>query len=209
MRARDFYTQYDVVVSNYKVIPNGGKFIHQFTPRSTDTIYQFESTSKTPQVEEGCHYNIGFTEEKGIRRVDYSSLSKTDAVNPQMSLIAAIQCGKEIYTAEKEKNDARIRHSKKDGYYWIKKNAWRVFGMCIAKEKFYEYLAEIGHPTISCTVDNPPHPPGQSIAYLEDGLEQAMEDLMGTAVKSGRFYKSPKFSSQFSIRGVNAITDKK
>lgn len=209
MRPRALHTQFDLIASNYEIIPNGDKFIHRFTPKSTQTIYQFESTNSSKIIVEGNSYNIGYIDIDGIRYVDLASLSDSTQINPRMSLLVAIQVGRELYHIEKSKNDDRVRYTAKNGYYWGKKYAWRVFGACIAQDAFYEYLKEISHPFISCIVDNPPHPPGKSIAYLETGLNEAMEHLMTTATKKGRFYVSPHYSKSFTIKGVNAITDKK
>ena len=209
MRPRELHTQFDLIASNYQIIPNGGKFIHRFTPKSTNTIYQFESTSSSKVIVEGDSYNVGFVERDGFRDVDIASLSNSTKINPLMSLIAAIHVGREIHDIEKSKNNDRVKHAAKDGYYWGKKYAWRVFGACIAQDAFYNYLREIRHPYIECIVDTPPNPPGKSIAYLETGIAEAMEQLMTTAIKKGRFYSSPHYTQSFNIKGVNAITDKK
>jgi hypothetical protein len=209
MRGREWCTVYELIASNYRIIPSGSNFVHQFTPKGTSTLYQVITTSRSPIVVEGDRYNLGYKEVDGIREVDISSLSNISKATPMLSFYAAIHTGREIYDIEKKKNDDRVIHGAKVGVYWGKKYAWRVFGACIAKEAFYSYLEEIRHPAIQCTVDNPPHPPGDSIAYLEDGLFDAMQLLMSTAVLQGRFYKSPHYSKQFAIKGLHAITDKK
>ncbi|EPR32968.1 hypothetical protein dsat_0409 [Alkalidesulfovibrio alkalitolerans DSM 16529] len=209
MRAREMYTQFDLIASNYTITDSGGLFLHRFTPQGTDTIYQIETTSRSPVIVEGDRYDVGFKNVGGIRIVDPSSICNSSKVSPKVSVIAAFQIGREIYNAERAKNDERVIHSERSGYWWGKKYAWRVYGLCLAKESFYKYLEEIRHPTVNCEMNNPPHPRTKSIAYLDDGICDAVEELMETAVARGRFYVSPKFSKNFSIKGINAMTDKK
>ena len=143
---------------------------------------------------------------------DLSALSLTSQVNPMLSFLAAQQIAKGNYAAEKAKNDQRVTHSAKDGYYWGKKYAWRMFGTVIAKEAFFQYLDEIGHPSVPCITRDPdlPYSNDQSTAYKEDGLEEAMRNLIVSATKaSAAYFKSPLYSKKFTIKGINAITDKK
>lgn len=209
MRARDINTQHDLIVSNYKIEKMGDKFIHSFTPKTTETIYRLETTTETPVAVEGLHYNVGYIPEDGYRRVDLSSLSRTSDLNPLLSLSVALELGQSNLEVEKAKNEARLTHDATDGYYWAKKQAWRIYGMCIGKDAFINYLKEIKHPSIPCTMQKEGFAPSPSTAYLDEGLVDAMEKLIGSAVKKGRYYQSPYYSKKFNIDGIAAISDKK
>jgi len=214
MKSRELFTTHDLIASNYTIVPiSGGKCRHTFTPATTSTVYEFEANS-SPVIVEGERYNIGFfVDSSGRNIVELAALSKVSDVSPMFSFIAAQQLAKEIRSAEKAKNDQRVSHSAKDGYYWGKKYAWRMFGMVIPKEAFYQYLEEIGHPSVPCITSNPDLPYASneaSTAYKEKGLEEAVRNLISSAKKvSAAYYKSPLYSRKFSIRGLNAITDKK
>ncbi|MGI2067269.1 hypothetical protein [Shewanella sp. MF08487] len=213
MKSRDLFTIHDLIASNYKIsqLPNG-KFLHSFTPKTTNTMYEFEANS-APVIEEGQRYNIGFSTVKNGRNViELSALSKTAEVNPFFSYAFAQQIARENKPAEKAKNDQRVTHKAKDGYYWGKKYAWRMFGTVISKDAFYSYLEEINHPSVPCVTNNPdlPYQSEPSTAYKEEGLEEAMRNLISSAQKiSPAYHKSPLYSRKLSIKGVKAITDKK
>jgi hypothetical protein len=213
MKSRDLFTIHDLIARNYKIIqlPNG-KYLHSFTPKTTNTVYEFEASS-SPVIEERERYNIGFSiDQKGKNIIELAALSKTAEVNPFFSYAFAQQIARENKSTEKIKNDQGVTHNATDGYYWGKKYAWRMFGSAISKDAFYSYLEEINHPSVSCTTNNPdlPYQSEPSTAYKEEGLEEAMRDLISSARKiSLAYYKSPLYSRKLSIKGVKAITDKK
>lgn len=61
MKSRDLFTIHDLIASNYKITKlASGKYLHQFTPATTPTVYEFEANA-TPVVVEGERYNIGYT----------------------------------------------------------------------------------------------------------------------------------------------------
>lgn len=216
MKARELLTRHDLIASNYTITlspKNNGKYIHKFTPKTTPTVYEFEANS-SKIIEEGERYNIGYTiDGNGLNIIELSALSKTGEVNPFFSYAFAQQIAKENKHAEKAKNDQRVTHTATDGYYWGKKYAWRMFGTVISKEAFYLYMKEIKHPAVSCITKNPDLPFNSgdpSIAYKEEGIEEAMRNLISSAAKiTPAYYKSPLYSKRVSIRGVKAITDKK
>lgn len=213
MKSRDLFTIHDLIASNYKIsqLP-GGKFLHSFTPKTTNTLYEFEANS-TPVIEEGQRYNIGFSiDQNGRNVIELSALSKTAEVNPFFSYAFAQQIARENKPVEKAKNDQRVTHEATDGYYWGKKYAWRMFGTVISKDAFFSYLEEINHPSVPCVTNNPdlPYKSEPSTAYKEEGLEDAMRNLISSAQKvSPAYHKSPLYSRKLSIKGVKAITDKK
>lgn len=94
-----------------------------------------------------------------------------------------------------------------------KKYAWRQFGLAIPQDAFHAYLKQIGHPYIECETINPDLPfqnNDKSIAYREDGIDDAIKELLSTAVKIGKVYfKSPRYDKKFSIRSPLSMTDKK
>ncbi len=214
MKSRELLTIPDLIASNYTVKKlASGKYLHTFTPANTSTVYSFEANA-TNVIIEGEHYSIGYTvDSEGRNIIDLSALSLTSKVTPLSSFFAAKLIAEGIYTIEKAKNDDRVSHSAKDGcYYWGKKYAWRIFGAVIAQDAFYEYLKEIKHPSVSCITRDPdlPFSNDPSIAFKEDGLENAMRNLIESASKvSAAFFKSPLYSKKFRIKGINAITDKK
>jgi hypothetical protein len=213
MKSRELFTTHDVIVSNYTITKQpSGKYLHQFTPATTATIYEFEANA-TPIVIQGERYNIGyFVNSIGKNIIDLSALSLTSQINPMLSFLAAQQIAKENHKIEKAKNDNRVTHSATDGYYWGKKYAWRMFGTAIANSAFYQYLDEIHHPSVPCITRDPdlPYSNDESIAYAERGLEDAMKNLIVSATKSSAaYFKSPLYSKKFAIKGINAITDKK
>ncbi|MDO9479453.1 MAG: hypothetical protein Q8K34_11585 [Hydrogenophaga sp.] len=213
MKSRDLFTIHDLIASNYTIsrLPSG-KYRHQFTPATTATVYEFEANA-TPVVAEGERYNIGYTVDPAGRNiVDLSALSLTSQVNPMLSFLAAQHIAQGNFSIEKAKNDQRVTHSATDGYYWGKKYAWRMFGTVIAKSAFFEYLEEIGHPSVPCITRDPdlPYSNDESTAYKEIGLETAMRNLVASAVRaSPAYFKSPLYSKKFTIKGINALTDKK
>ena len=213
MKSRDLHTIHDLIASNYTISPlPNGKFLHKFTPKTTNTVYEFEANSASV-IEAGERYNIGFIVDKnGKNIIELSALSKTAEVNQFFSYAFAQQIARENRPTEKAKNDQRVTHKAKDGYYWGKKYAWRMFGTVISKEAFYTYLEEIKHPSVPCITSNPDmgFQNEQSTAYKEKGLEEAVRNLISSASKvSPAYFKSPLYSRKLSIRGVKAITDKK
>lgn len=213
MKSRELFTIHDLIASNYKITKMAsGKYLHQFTPATTGTIYEFEANA-TPVVTEGERYNIGYTvDSRGRNIIDLSALCPTSQVNPMLSFLAAQHIARGNHATEKAKNDDRVSHSATDGYYWGKKYAWRMFGTVIAKEAFFQYLDEIGHPSIPCITRDPdlPYSNDQSTAYAEQALEDAIKNLIASATKaSDAYFKSPLYSKKFTIKGINALTDKK
>jgi hypothetical protein len=213
MKSRALKTIHDLIVSDYKIEPIGnGKYIHSFKPSTTRTIYQFEANG-TPEVVEGERYNIGYyVDEHGNKIIDISCLSKNTEVNPKLSYLYAKKISEGKHDVNKAKNDGRVNHTAQDGYYWGKKYAWREFGLVISKDAFFAYLKEINHPKVQCFTRNPDMVFGNepSTAYKEEGLADAVNELISSAVKVTKVrFKSPKYSKQFVILGIEAITDKK
>lgn len=213
MKSRDLKTICDLIVSDYKIEPIGkGKYLHSFKPLTTQTIYQFEA-NRTPEVAEGERYNIGFYEDDlGNKIIDLSCLSPNSDINPKLSYLYATNFAKGKHKVNASKNDSRVNHNAKDGYYWGKKYAWREYGLFISKDAFYSYLKEIKHPSVECVTNDPskPYSNTTSIAYKEEGLADAMYSLILTAEKANKIrFKSKLYSKQFTIRGIEAITDKK
>lgn len=214
MKSRDLNTIQDLIVTNYTISANGdGKFTHTFTPENTDTIYTFIANG-TPELEEGEHYSIGFhIDDNGKKIVDLSCVAKNQGVNPMLSYLFAQQEALDKHTVNKEKNDTRVTHKAEDGYYWGKKYAWREFGMAIPQGAFHAYLEQIGHPAVPCITINPDLPYSNndhSIAYKEEGLAQAIEALIASAVKvTPARYESPLYAKRFMIKPISAVTDKK
>lgn len=214
MKSRELNTIHDLIVTDYKIeaIDDGLKFLHSFKPKTTDTVYKFTANG-TPELEEGERYNIGYyIDEAGDKIVDISCVAKSGEVNPMISYTFAKHLSETKHKVNKEKNDARVLHDRKDGYYWGKKYAWREFGLVIPKGAFFAYLDEINHPKIECVTQNPdmPFQNEPSTAYLEDGLEDAITNLLVSAKKATKVrFTSPLYSKQFTIRNIDAITDKK
>ncbi len=214
MKSRDLKTIYDLIVTNYRITPIGdGKFLHEFNPKTTDTTYSFIANG-IPELIEGERYNIGFKEmESGEKIVDISCISKTSEVNKNISYLYARQMSKEKHQVNKIKNDDRVKHKAKDGYYWGKKYAWREFGLFMSQDAFHQYLDEVGHARIDCITMNPDMPYGAgdaSFAYKEEGLEEVIKSLVDSSLKVTKvLFKSPLYSKRFSFKGINAITDKK
>lgn len=213
MKSRELKTIHNLIVSNYEMTSIGnGKFIHTFTPQTTDTVYSFEANG-IPELEEGAHYNIGYYEDGDKKIIDRSSTSKADRINPLFSYACAKEFSEEEKISNKNKNDTRVTHSETDGYYWGKKYAWRQFGLAIPKEAFYKYLEEINHPFTKCQTINPDLPFSRnedSIAYKEEGLDEAIQNLLFSAKNATKVYfESPYYSKRFSIRAPQSITDKK
>jgi hypothetical protein len=211
MKSRNLFTIHNLIASNCTITQIApGKYLHTFTPATTSTVYEFEANA-TDVITEGEHYNIGFYIENNRNVVELSALSPISKVNPLISLLAAKQTSLGLFETEKAKNNQRVTHSATDGYYWGKKYAWRAFGLVIPKDAFYQYLEEIKHPSIPCITNDPElsYPDSPSIAYKEDGLTDAVEQLILTACVKGAYFKSPLYSKKFSIRGIPAITDKK
>ncbi len=213
MKSRELKTIHDLIVSDYKITPiSGNKFLHSFKPATTDTTYRFEGNG-TPEVIEGERYNIGYYEDShGNKVIELSCLSRNTEVNPMLSYLYATKLSEGKHEINKQKNDARVNHNATDGYYWGKKYAWREYGLAIAKNAFYSYLNQINHPKVDCITSNPdmPYSNEDSVAYKEEGLADAVYALISSATKVTKVrYKSPLYSGQFTIRGIEAITDKK
>ncbi|ENY3129603.1 hypothetical protein ACFXAP_003681 [Vibrio cholerae] len=214
MKSRDLNTIHDLIVTNYQFKSIGeGKFEHSFTPATTDTVYKFIANG-SPELEEGERYNIGYyIDDNGDKIIDLSALSKNTEVNPIISLLFAKEIAKEKHAINKGKNDVRVHHDAIDGYYWGKKYAWREYGLVVPKQVSYDYLEEIDFPFVECETINPDLAfvsNEKSIAFKDEGLEKAIDDLIMSAKKVTKtYYKSPLFSRRFTIRGISAITDKK
>ncbi|MEE3935836.1 hypothetical protein V2I68_09755 [Pseudomonas viridiflava] len=152
MKSRNLYTIHDLIVRDYTVtaLPSG-KFLHEFKPSTTETLYQFETNSSAIELVDGDRYNIGYIEDTGGRRIiEPSSLGKADTVNKYLSYSAAKQFSLDKLAENQGKNDERVKHKATDGYYWGRKYAWRRFGLMIAKDAFFNYLEEIAHPFVPC-----------------------------------------------------------
>lgn len=213
MKSRELHTTPDLIISNYEIVPiSETKFRHSFTPKTTDTVYEFVANG-APEVEVGERYNIGYYIEDGKNIVDLSSLSKNTEDNYHFNYLCAKELSRGAHKINKGKNDERVNPSVVDGdYYWGKKYAWREFGLVVSPDVFHRYLNEIEHPQISCITSNPDmeydHSP--SIAYKEQGLVEAMDLLIRDARRVTKiFFDSPYYSKRFRIKGPNAITDKK
>lgn len=213
MKSRDLRTHHNVIITGYTISPlSTGNYLHQFTPASTDTIYQFEANS-APVLVNGDRYNIGFTlKSDGRRVVEPSAMGKADSVNKTLSLLTAKQQSSDDFAENKAKNDQRVTHRAKDGYYWGKKYAWRRYGLMMAEGAFLAYLKEIAHPSVPCITSNPDlaFPSNDpSIAFKDDGLEEAIDALIESAERVGQYFKSSLFSKKFQIRPIPSITDKR
>jgi hypothetical protein len=207
MKSRELFTTPVLIVTKYKILPiPSGKFLHSFTPKNTNTIYQFIANQE-PVLENGQRCNIGYTVDDGVNWVEISAISKAVQVDQYRSFEASRQHGEEIRELETRKSDERVRHGATDGHYLGKKYAWRIYGMAVARGTFDAYLENIKHPAVSCVTEGTP-----SVAYKDDGLHAAMKALIysATRVGEGRFY-SPLLPSQrwFQIKGLSSITDKK
>lgn len=214
MKSRDLRTIHDLIVSNYTVVPlPSGRHLHQFTPSTTSTIYQFETNNSSLELVNGDRYNIGFVlEADGRRVIEPSSLGRADTADKSLSYMAAQKISSDKLAENKGKNDSRVKHQAKDGYYWGRKYAWRRYGLVISKNAFFKYLEEINHPSIPCITTNADigvYSNEHSIAYKDDGLKEAMDALIETAEYLGRYYKSEVYSKSFQVRPINAISDKK
>ncbi|NIF22564.1 hypothetical protein [Candidatus Pantoea multigeneris] len=216
MKSRNLKTIHDLIVTNYQKHDLGnGRFLHTFQPSTTDTIYQFEANAEDVLVQ-GERYNIGFTEDNGIKTIDTSCLSKASVLDKDFSYQYARNMSKQKHEENRGKNDSRVKHSESDGYYWGRKYAWREFGLALPREAFEIYLIEcVGHPMINCQVITEGYPQGEdSVAFQDDGLEDAIDALIQSAVivNNGPYFKSPLYFDgrrKFTIKGVPAITDKK
>lgn len=206
MKSRDLHTTAVVIVTDYEVHPGpGGKFIHSFHPESTSTEYYFIA-NRERILEEGQCYNFAYVVEGAKKKVDVSSIAKAADVDPQESYREARVHGEKRRSIEEAKSNSRVVHNKQ-GKYLGKKYAWRIYGMSIPNSAFYKYIESCGHATTPCTTDGSP-----SVAYLEAGLEKRMKDLIDSAVRvRGNRFRSPLLPGQksFTIKGVDAVTDKK
>lgn len=207
MKSRDLLTTPVLIVTNYTIVPDkSGKFLHSFTPESTQTLYQFIA-NREPLLEEGERYNIGYSVESGLNLVDISATAKAEDVDPLKSHYVACVLGEQQRHIETQKSDERVQHDATDAHYLGKKYAWRIYGMAIARENFEAYLNDIKHPSVPCFTDGSP-----STAYKQEGLAEAMEALIKSATRlNGNRFSSPLLPSKkwFQIKGISAITDKK
>ncbi|WP_235039664.1 hypothetical protein [Vreelandella profundi] len=210
MRSRNLQTTPVVIVSNYRITPDPGtgKFLHQFTPETTSTVYQFIA-NREPVFTQGERYNIGYDVENGLNIVDVSASAKADEVDPLVSHNVARILGEQLRAVETTKSDQRVVHSANSGHYLGKKYAWRIYGMAVAKGTFYDYLEEIGHPSVPCTTEG-----SASTAYLDAGIDTAMDNLINSCSRMGSSsnrFSSPLLASKgwFTIKGISAISDKK
>lgn len=216
MKSRNLKTIHDLIVTNYQKHDLGnGRYLHTFQPATTDTTYQFEANAEDILVQ-GERYNIGFTEDNGIKTIDTSCLSKASVLDKDFSYQYALNMSKQKHEENKGKNDSRVKYSESDGYYWGRKYAWREFGLALPRDAFERYLIEcVGHPMIDCQVITEGYPQGEdSFAFKADGLEEAIDALIQSAVivNKGPYFKSPLYfdgGKRFTIKGVPAITDKK
>jgi len=183
MKSRALLTTPDLIASNYTTTSIGnGRFIHSFTPSTTATVYEFEANAGN-YITNGQRYNIGYEVIDGKNIVDTECISKTSIVNKYISYATAQHEALNKHDINKGNNDTRVIHTATDGYYWGKKYAWREFGMCLPSGAFHEYLKFINHPTIVCKTVTPGYPVGDdSFAYLEAGLQKAIEDLIDSAI---------------------------
>ncbi len=212
MKSRELNTIHDLIVTDYKIEPiGGGKFRHFFHPKTTEKIYEFIANGAA-ELEEGQRYNIGYRIIDGKNIIEPSCLSKSDDVNPLLSYLHAMEFSKSRKIINKRKNDDRVNYDKTNGYHWGPKYAWREYGLVIAKDAFHSYLEEINHPKIACVITNPDNlaQTTNTEAYADEGLENAIALLIQSAEKVSKIhYKSPHYSRRFTIRGIEAITDKK
>lgn len=103
MKSRDLKTIHDLIVTNYQKKSLGhGRYLHTFQPATTDTTYQFEANFEDELVT-GERYNIGFTEEDGLKIVDISCVSKSSIVNKHISYACAKVVAQEKIVKIKEK----------------------------------------------------------------------------------------------------------
>lgn len=207
MKSRELLTTPVLIVTNYRITPlSSGKFLHTFTPETTDTLYQFVANQE-PVLDSGQRYNIGYKAVGGLNWVDISAAAKADLVDKDKSFYVARILGEELRALETQKSDERVVHQATDGHYLGKKYAWRIYGMAISRDAFDSYLDDVAHPSVPCTTEG-----SSSVAYKEDGLEAAMAALCQSAIRlGGNRFRSPLFRSKewFQIKGVSAITDKK
>lgn len=207
MKSRELLTTPVLIVTNYRITPHSsGKFLHSFTPETTDTLYQFVANQE-PVLDLGQRYNIGYKAVGGLNWVDISATAKADLVDKEKSFYVAKVLGEELRAIETQKSDERVVHQATDGRYLGKKYAWRIYGMAISRDAFDVYLEEIWHPSVPCATEG-----SSSVAYREAGLEEAMAKLCQSAIRvGGNRFRSSLFRSRewFQIKGISAITDKK
>lgn len=209
MKSRHLHTTPVIIITNYTItLHTSRKYLHSFTPENTPTRYEFLA-NKEPLLIEGERYNIGYSVESGVNQVDTSAIAKAADVDPSVSHYFAKTIGQQLKDVETQKSDDRVVHNKSDGHYLGKKYAWRIYGMAVANETFYEYLKEINHPYTDCYTEG-----SKSIAYKNVGIEAAMDNFIKSCVKVGKLgnrFKSCLLPSKkwFTIKGLQAITDKK
>lgn len=207
MKSRQLHTVPVVVVNNYQVTPHqDGKFLHSFTPESTQTVYQFLS-NREPILVDGERYSLGYTVDGGINWVDVSAIAEAEAVDPESSFYVAKVLGQELREVEVLKSSVRVTYAAKEGLYLGRKYAWRIYGMAVPREVFDFFLEHTGHPQVPCFTDGSP-----SVAYKEDGLAAAVEKLRASLKKvANNRFTSPLVPQKkwFHVKGIHAITDKK
>jgi hypothetical protein len=198
-----------LIVSNYSISSYPlGRFVHTFTPENTATVYQFLA-NREAVLEQGERYNIGYEVIDGVNWVELSATSKADEVDPVVSHYVARHLGEQCRAVQTEKSNARVIHSGTAGAYLGKKYAWRIYGMAVARDTFDKYMEIIGHPMVSCSTEG-----SRSTAYLDIGIDSAVQDLINSCVKvgnTGNRFSSPLLPSKpwFQVKGIAAITDKK
>lgn len=209
MKSRHLLTTPTVVVTNYKIESHPeGKHLHSFTPASTNTKYQFIANGEAV-LKEGERYNFAYRVENGVNWVDPSAIAEAESVDPESSFYVARIHGQEIRDIELRKSNERTTHSAKDGTYLGRKYAWRIYGMAVPREVFELYLDTIKHPITSCITGA-----SQSIAYKEEGLQEAMQTLLSSLERvdsKKNNFKSVLIPQRnwFQVKGISAITDKK
>ena len=209
MKSRELFTTPTLIVSNYKILGRSdGKYLHQFTPESTLTVYQFIA-NREPILVEGEKYNIGYRVVNNNNEVDISAVAKAETVNPKVSHYVARELGEQQREVETRKSKERVVYFGKSELYLGKKYAWRIYGEAFPRGVFDSYLHSIDYPRVNCTTDGTP-----SIAYKDEGLAEAMETLVNSCVRVSK--NSNRFKSDlvpdkkwFNIKAIPAITDRK
>ena len=209
MKSRELLTTPTIIISNYTIFPTqDGKFIHQFTPENTDTVYQFVA-NREPILINGERYNIGYRKIDGVNHVDVSAIAKADSVDPKVSHYFARHLGEQQRDVETRKSLERVVYTGVTGLYLGKKYAWRIYGEAFPRGVFDAYLEAINYPRINCTTEGT-----QSIAYKDEGLAEAMDSLVNSCIRinnSSNRFKSHLIPTKkwFNVKAIAAITDRK
>ena len=212
MKPRSLNTTARVIVTDYTMTHiTAGLYLYSFHPATTKTCYQFFAGSE-PRLEEGKTYNVGYHCVNDTRWVDPEFIAPAESVDPIASHRVARALGEQRRAEETRKSNQRISHTATDGDYLGAKYAWRIYGMAIPRKLFYLYLQAINHPWIECTIQKPDSIETRSIAYKDEGLDIAMDNLIRSLIRIvGDRFCSPKILSRqwFIVKGIEAITDKK